>query len=135
MNTRPRFLTVCTMTPLEDGRNWRLDQPLAYAPADGGHITVQSGFTTDLASIPRLFWNILPPFGRYTEAAVVHDFLYRTHTVTRKRADSLFYEMMTVLGVNPTAKWTIYLAVRWFGGKAYRDDRRFFRPKLFGNRK
>jgi len=38
-------------------------------------ITVPVGFITDFASIPQIFWNILPPFGPYGKAAVIHDAL------------------------------------------------------------
>lgn len=125
----PKFLTVCSLTPMADGRNWRLDQPLVYAPAAGGHITVPTGFVTDLASIPRIFWNIMPPFGKYTEAAIVHDYIYRLHSFSRSRCDALFREMMTVLKVKSLAKWTIYIAVRAFGWIAWRNEKRWLKPK------
>jgi len=36
-------------------------------------ITIPAGFSTDLASVPRIFWWFLPPTGAYEKAAVVHD--------------------------------------------------------------
>src|SRR3954454_19309299 len=39
-------------------------------------VSVPKGFVTDLASIPQLFCSILPPTGRYSYPAIVHDFLY-----------------------------------------------------------
>src|SRR4051812_5700781 len=39
-------------------------------------IRVPAKFVTDLASIPQILWNILPPIGAYDAAAVVHDYLY-----------------------------------------------------------
>ena len=39
-------------------------------------VQVPKGFVTDGASIPRIFWVYLPRHGKYTKAAVVHDFLY-----------------------------------------------------------
>jgi len=40
-------------------------------------VTVPAGFVTDLASVPRLLWAIVPRDGLYNGAAVVHDFLYQ----------------------------------------------------------
>lgn len=38
-------------------------------------ITINAEFLTDLASVPRLFWILLPPSGAYENAAVLHDWL------------------------------------------------------------
>ena len=35
--------------------------------------TIPTGTRSDLASTPRIFWNILPPTGAYEQAAFVHD--------------------------------------------------------------
>lgn len=34
---------------------------------------VQPGFVTDGATVPRVFWSVFPPVGRYFLAAVAHD--------------------------------------------------------------
>ena len=39
-------------------------------------ITVPTGFITDLASTPRLLWNVIAPFD-VERAAIVHDLLYK----------------------------------------------------------
>jgi len=39
-------------------------------------ITVPIGFITDLASTPRLLWNVIAPFD-VARAAIVHDLLYK----------------------------------------------------------
>ena len=43
-----------------------------------GTVTVPAGFVTDLASVPNQVWHAFPKFGKWTGAAVIHDFLYRT---------------------------------------------------------
>ena len=84
-------------------------------------IHIPDGFLTDFASVPRLFWNILPPNGMYGKAAVVHDFLYRTpHIATKDEADSVFLEAMQALGVGYIVRHLMYLAVRYFGHFAYK---------------
>ena len=40
-----------------------------------GKITCKKGFSTDLASTPRLLWNILAPWD-VARAAIIHDHLY-----------------------------------------------------------
>lgn len=79
-------------------------------------ISVPKGYRTDLASVPRIFWSIIPPFGNYSKAAVVHDYLYYTQSYTRKECDQVFYDFMIV---NDVYKWKakiMWLAVRMFGG-------------------
>jgi hypothetical protein len=39
-------------------------------------ITVPNGFITDLASTPRILWNVIAPFD-VARAAIVHDLLYK----------------------------------------------------------
>ncbi|AHF90207.1 hypothetical protein OPIT5_08275 [Opitutaceae bacterium TAV5] len=95
---------------------------------------VKKGFVTDLASVPRIFWRILPPFGRYTLAAVVHDWLYRHQhfcphnsrwpLIPRVLADRIFLRAMRALGVGLVPRTTIYLAVRAFGWVAWRKNLR-----------
>ncbi len=93
-----------------------------------GIITVPTGFVTDGASIPRIFWNILSPFGDYFPAALVHDFLYSRSstgrfTVDRKTADLIFKEAMFNLGIGWLTRETIYRAVRLGGWPAFKKER------------
>jgi Protein of unknown function (DUF1353) len=83
-------------------------------------ITVPAGFETDFASIPRLFWSSIGhPAGEYAQAAVLHDWLYRSQLVPRARADALFSEAMKVLGVPGWRRWLMWAAVRVGGAGAY----------------
>jgi hypothetical protein len=90
----------------------------------GRIITVPAGFKTDLASIPRVLWNVLPPVGSYDAAAVVHDYLYQHNGVTRRQADDILHEAMGVLGVSSAVREAIYLGVRlggWVTWRRYRS--------------
>lgn len=81
-------------------------------------IRVPKGFVTDFASIPFFLWAILPPRGKYDEAAVVHDFLYSSKNCTginRKLADKIFKHIMKESGVNCFYRNALYLGVRNFG--------------------
>lgn len=58
------FTKPLIVTPLEDGERWELVEEFEYhvGSVDSNEvICVPQGFITDFASIPRIFWNILPP--------------------------------------------------------------------------
>lgn len=111
-----------------DDTDWKIIEEFDYyigAVDSNAYVSVPAGYITDFASIPRVFWSILPPWGPYGKAAVIHDFLcsdkyYMQRVagvvskvpVTRKRADDIFLEAMTVLGVSTATRNVIYAAVR-----------------------
>ncbi len=120
----PRFLSALELRD-DGGFPFTLINPLGYVTNVGhkGTFYVPRGFKTDLASIPRLLWRLLPPIGKYDKAAVVHDYLYQFNGVTRKEADSILLEAMTVLGVGKWTRRTIYAGVRvgwWVVWNRYR---------------
>lgn len=103
-----------------DGKFWKIIEPFEYHlvwPAKylSDIITVTRNFITDFASIPRIFWAILPPIGKYGKAAVIHDWLYRVQIYSRARADMIFWEAMIVLKVPKWKCFVMYKAVRYFG--------------------
>lgn len=114
------FLTPLALEYL-DGRRWRLLLGFVYETDLGklGAIRIPAGFETDFASVPRFFWRLFPPTGRYGKATVIHDYLYRCcPDVPRAICDQVFLEGMTVLGVNWFTRYAMYRAVRMFGGAA-----------------
>lgn len=90
----------------------------------GDSITVPKGFITDFASIPRMFWIILPPDGEYTQAAVLHDYLYFKQSRSRKEADQIFLDAMGVLEVPNWKRYPMYHAVRMFGWIPWRNHKK-----------
>lgn len=116
------FTTPLVVSPLTDGRRWRLVFPFGYDVGYEGsddRITVPTGFVTDFASTPPPIWWLIPPWGKYGKAAVVHDYLYMVKTRTRKQADVIFREAMVVLGVPEWQVFVMYWAVRLFGWPAW----------------
>jgi hypothetical protein len=79
------------------------------------YITVPKGFKTDFASTPRILYPFFPPIGRYTNASVVHDFLYSKESdylnIKRSVADKCFLQAMKVAGVS-RKRYLMYLGVR-----------------------
>jgi len=110
-----------------DGEAYKIMQAFDYyvtSPEEGDLIRVPAGFVTDFASIPRIFWNILPPTGKYGKAAVIHDYIYvmggkiphATKVYTKLDADNIFRDAMQALGVNWFVRNIMYRAVR-LGGR------------------
>jgi hypothetical protein len=134
------FLAGClvipppTVRPFADGKDWVLVEPLRYSIRDSGVvITVPTGFVTDFASIPRAFWSVLVPTGRYGRAAIVHDYLYWEQTCTREQADRILLLGMTESGVDRVTREAIYAAVRLAGHTAWlasAEERKLGKPRI-----
>lgn len=102
---------------------WKLGQEIQYevgAEGSGRWVIVPAGFETDGATVPRLLWAILPSWGTYSRAAVVHDYLLvcikkgqpHPEAPTRKDADLIFLEAMEVCGTHYVVRHTMFGAVR-----------------------
>lgn len=120
-----QFLTRLVMenaTGQDDGL-WRLVEPLVYQSDMAGQtFVVPAGFETDLASVPRLPVVYLLAGGTSNEAAVVHDFLYTVHLVSRAVADAVLREASAVTGVPAWRRWLMFWGVR-LGGASHWDPR------------
>ena len=103
------------------GRHWQLHKDLT-CNTSMGIIVIPAGTTTDFASIPRTFWSIFPPFGRYIRAAILHDYCYQNGLFSRKIADRLFFEEMMKDGVAQWKSILMWKAVRLFGKQAYKNE-------------
>lgn len=113
----PVFRSTNILSQNSDGKTWTVVFPLSFhSDVLASTITVPAGFQTDLASVPRFLWAVYPPFGKYTEAAIVHDYLYTWQPCTRAQADSVLMEGMQTLGVSWLSRQIIYDNVRAFGG-------------------
>lgn len=123
------------LTPLFCGKIWVVRKEFSYEIGNlgsGDKIVIPVGFITDLASVPRIFWSIYPPFGRYLSPSILHDFLYWEQCFNRKRSDEIFLEGMKVLKVGKFDRNIIYNAVKLFGGIAWRKNKK---DKRRGNKK
>lgn len=92
--------------------------------ADSPHVVlVPDGYVTDFASVPRGLWNVFPPLGPWSRAAIIHDYLYSTGGLqgkyTKKQADAIFREAMQVLGVVYWKRELMFVAVSVFGGRGW----------------
>lgn len=120
---KPGFQSDSVVTRSSDGHTFVLVEPLVYVTALGAVITVPAGSTCDGASVPRVLWRALPPFGRYWLAAWLHDYLYRDTDMARINCDDLFKEAMISLGVDPLRAEAMYQGVRLGGQSAFDQNR------------
>jgi hypothetical protein len=121
-----RFTDALVVSPLADGKTWVLVRSFGYevgALGSGDVVECRIGFMTDFASIPRPFWTILPKWGKYGNAAVIHDWLYWSQDRSRHEADRIIFEAMGVLNVSDWQRYAIYWAVWLFGGMAWARNR------------
>jgi hypothetical protein len=116
-----------------DDRFWILGDPLVAEVEGGERIVVPVGFTTDGASVPGWAQAITgwdPWADPQRWAGVVHDWLYTQRGVAKAHADDVFRALLASEGANPVRREAMYLAVRLFGGAAYRQDQAAG-PRLF----
>jgi hypothetical protein len=120
----------------EHGRStWSVLAPLIWTGTKGDTFTVPAGFVTDFATVPRfLVWKMLP-YGPYTRAAVLHDWLLVELAAWMERhlgnvvvapidgsdddpqansrdCDGIFRRVMEDLGVPWMTRWQMWAAVR-----------------------
>lgn len=92
---------------------------------------VPAGYLSDGASVPRLFQWLIPAWGRYGQAAVLHDILCDTLQlfkngvpvgITRREADHLFLDGMIAAKVPWYTRWVLFAAVRLWGMFGWRSN-------------
>jgi Protein of unknown function (DUF1353) len=93
-------------------------------------IRVPATFVTDLGSVPRWLWSLVPPIGPADAGYVLHDWLYQAGGVTRGEADGVLYEAMRAAGVSAGLAWTVYGGVRACGWWSWRKYRRMERVEV-----
>ncbi len=121
-----RFTEILLVSPLPDGKNWVIKKDFGYEVGNEGSgevIDVPMGFATDFASVPRLLWWLFPKWGKYGNAAVIHDYLYWDQRYSRMRSDDIFLEAMKVLEVDQLTAWILYQSVSWFGWLSWKSNR------------
>ena len=121
------FTENLVVSPLPDGKTWVLRKSFSYDVGEEGSgetIRVPVGFLTDFASVPRMFWWVFPKWGKYGNAAVIHDYLYwqQDEQYPKKRADEIFLEGMGVLSVTKRVAKILYWSVKYFGKSAWKNN-------------
>lgn len=117
---------------------WALLSPLVWTGSQGDTYIVPVGFQTDFATVPRILHWFALPYGAYTRAAVLHDWLLTELAAWSQRpaeplvsgsrvlsmagdeppansrdTDGIFRRVMRDLGVPWSKRWVMWTAVRW----------------------
>lgn len=102
---------------------YMLDAPLCYQSDVADYeFMVPEGFVTDLSSIPRLPFIYLLLNGVSDMPGVIHDYLYSTGLVHRKKSDAVLREACLAIGLPRWKAEAIYLGVRVGGSNNYASN-------------
>lgn len=97
---------------------------------DNCFIYIPKGYLTDGATAPKIFSKLIPAWGQYGAATIVHDYMCEYLSmyigkvridVPRSRSDGIFFEAMGVLDVPLPKRILMYLAVRTYSIFVARD--------------
>lgn len=119
-----RILGDLTVTLNEDGKAWKLVEPLEYHvgwPDSPEVVTVPKGVSTDFASVPAVGRWLVSTWQQIARASVVHDYLYSAdaraeYGYSRKQTDAIFYEIMAVMKMRTRLfAWAGVRAFGWLG--------------------
>ena len=110
MPFEPGSLTVRRV----DANTWSLVEELVYQ-GNRQRFVVPAGFRTDFATVPRVVTWLVPRFGAYTLAAILHDWLVSQgpSVVSPRDADGIFRRVMRESGVPVLRRWLMWAGVRW----------------------
>lgn len=115
------FLTELVLLDLPRPDFWAVRADLVWQDKTE-RITVPKGFETDLASIPVALRSLMDRNGVSRRPAVLHDFLYGSHVVTRARADALLRRALLAEGESAFAAWVYWAGVRLGGAAPYAES-------------
>jgi hypothetical protein len=115
-----RFNRPLTVTKI-DRDLWVVEISFRFYSDKFSHVDVPDGTLTDFASVPAIFTPIIPRDGDWTQAAVMHDYLYKSHIRSRAEADKLFLEAMEALKVTSWKRYLMYYSVRLFGLSSWKE--------------
>jgi hypothetical protein len=109
-----------------DNKHWIVAEEMDYTiGSTDDMIAVPAGFVTDFASIPQPLWSLgLSPQGRYSRAAVIHDYLYWSQACTREQSDRLMVIAMKESDVGRFDEAIVYQGVKNGGASAWRENAR-----------
>lgn len=119
------FKTDITLTHIPDRSSWNVTADIIYySERYLWCVIVPAGFNTDLASIPRYVWWLIPRDDRHiVDGAVIHDYLYRDGSCTRAQADMILRDAIRERQGKYWYRAIVWSFVRIFGAKAWASHR------------
>ena len=114
--------TKLILEPISNGKAILLEEYIYEI--NGYLIRVPKSFITDGASVPHSLQWLYNPYGKYINAAVVHDYLYSVYNntgINRTLADKIFRHIMKETGVDSRIVRKFYAAVKYFGATFWKS--------------
>ena len=109
------------LDPISNGKAILLEEYIY--DINGYLIRVPKSFITDGASVPHSLQWLYNPYGKYINAAVVHDYLYSVYNntgINRTLSDKIFRHIMKETGVDNRIVRKFYAAVKCFGATSWK---------------
>ena len=125
-------LKITPVYPISKWNHWELLQSVTIKLKCGRVITIPKGFQFDGSSTPRGLWWLLPSYGDFLFAALIHDWLYKTdyfdwffnERTAQKMADIEMLYFSEILNNDTFGKRfdnkARYRGVRLFGRSVYK---------------
>lgn len=118
-------------------RHWKTAEAWHFW-IDGVKYCIPKGFEFDGASVPKVLRSFLSPTGILLIPGVIHDYNYRYNCLRLSKPgnpvderysgkeywDQLFYKVAVHVNGFPLINRLAYLVLLYFGGEAWRDNRR-----------
>lgn len=103
---------------------WIVLNPIQFKSSWGETFIIPKGFETDLSTVPKWLWGLLPPFGDFLLAAIIHDYLYVTKPCSKEAADKEMLIWSKVLNsdnfINRIDNYLRYYGVKHLGFKVWK---------------
>jgi len=125
-----KFIILPELQHILDSTKWKVTNAAEYYSSRFNcNVIVIYPFQTDLASIPRFAWLLIPRDDKnIVEPAVFHDWLYANSgrvfrvgntNIPRKHCDRLLSDAMKLAGAQWWKRHLVYIAVRLGGSKPW----------------
>jgi hypothetical protein len=130
-----QMIPAPTLKPFSDSKDFMLVRDMVYILGETDiSITVPKGFVTDFASVPKGLWSFgLSPHGKFSKAAIIHDYLYWTHACTREQSDMIMLIAMKESQVESVDQFALYEGLDMAGNPAWvenMNDRKAGIPRI-----
>lgn len=86
---------------------------------EGYSFIIPKGYTTDFASVPQIFWWLIPAHCNASMPAVVHDYTCEFGILPRQICDNIFLELLKKENIKKWQYTIMYLYVRALGWIRY----------------
>lgn len=128
---QPKKIPVAYVSGIDGERTFVVTEDIFVTLSDGYELLIEEGFTTDLISVPKWAWSIIPPFDDGLIGDLIHDKLWKDKQkqfeyfeysiyVARKFADD--ERLKWRKAIVPEKKFRNQIThkiIRWIGGFYY----------------